>query len=253
MLVRASCVAAHDSALRLRRSSLMSPRVQIVPAPGVVAAHRRAEQLAPEAAAVAAHELDLLGEDAADAERRRDARAEALIELVGGVDHARRLAVEARALVAEQAVELVADELEAAIAREGDADRRLGHHRAHLGEQQLAGRLARLALAHHVLEHLRELAELAAEIGPAGLDVGVFGDQLQRALLETRQRAQQVESDQQGEQAAAGGDAEGEPAGALLAFEDPAEQDVGATRAQHQPVGIGTPAMPTSWSPARTA
>ena len=85
---------------------------------------------------------------------------------------------------------------------------------------------------------LREVAQLAAEIGPAGLDIGVFGDQQQRALLETRQRAQQVEGDQQGQQATAGGDAEGEPAGALLAFDDPAEQDVGATRAQHQPVGI---------------
>ena len=189
MLVSASCVAAHESALRL-----LPLLADVAERPdrshaGVVRAHRRAEQLAPEAAAVAAHELDLLREDAAHAERRADARAELLVELVGGIDHAPRLALEARAFVAEQAVELVADELEAAIAREGDADRRLRHHRAHLDEQLLARRLARLALAHDVLQHPRELAELAAEVGPAGLDVGVLGDQLQRALLQPLHRS----------------------------------------------------------------
>ena len=206
---------------------------------GVVAAHRRAEQLAPEPAAVAAHELDLLAEDTADAERRGHARSQPFVELVAGVDDSRRLAVEARALVAEQAIELVADELEPAVAREGDPDRCLGHHGAHLGEQQLAGRLARLALAHHVLEDLRELAELAAEVGPAAGDVGILGDQLQRALLQPGQRSQQVERDQQRQRAAADGDAEGEPARALLALDDAAEERVGPTGSKHQPVGVG--------------
>ena len=97
-----------------------------------------------------------------------------------------------------------------------------------------------------MLEDLREVAQLAAEIGLAGLDIGVFGDQQQRALLQTRQRPQQVERDQQGQQATAGGDAEGEPAGALLAFEDPAEQDVGTTQRSTSQSASGTPARPTS-------
>src|SRR6185369_10195355 len=91
------------------------------PLAGVVRAHRRAEQVAPEAAAVAADELDLFREHAAHAERGADTGAEALVELVGGVDHARHHAVEAGSFVAEQAVELVADQLEAAVARERDA------------------------------------------------------------------------------------------------------------------------------------
>ena len=223
MLVSASCVAAHESALRFLRSSLTSPSVQIVPMPASCGLDRRAEQLAPEAAAVAAHELDLLREHAAHAERGADARAELLVELVRGIDHAPRLPLEARALVAEQAVELVADELEATIARERDADRRLRHHRAHLDEQLLPRRLARLALAHDVLQHPRELAELAAEVRPAGLDVGILGDQLQRALLQPLHRSQQVERDQQRQEAANRGDAEREPTCALLALDHAAE------------------------------
>ena len=95
MLVSASWVAAHDRALRFLPLVADVAEGPDRAGAGIVLAHRRAHQLAPEAAAVAAHELDLLGEHAADAERRRDARAERLVELVGRVDQARRLAFEA--------------------------------------------------------------------------------------------------------------------------------------------------------------
>ena len=93
-----------------------------------------------------------------------------------GKDQGHRMAEQVLLAAGEQAATFGADEVEAVVAREGQADRRRGHHRRQLVQHLRVDALGARALGPDALQGVRQRADLAARERPIARIVGAAGE-----------------------------------------------------------------------------